>query len=165
MLYYCKNCNGLIPFRKTVNVNKPPVFCDMECQLEYYSFKRKEKEKHLLKLERKREKKLRKRKLKLERINGKKIQYPFKNKKRRQEAILKLSKRFGLVCWYCGVELKDKLVHLDHIIPRSSGGTELLENIALSCSFCNYAKHTYSMEILLNYFKHIRSDKFKPHIF
>ena len=50
--------------------------------------------------------------------------------------------RAGYRCEYCG---KDMLASLDdyrsieteHIIPRSAGGSEELDNLALSCPVCN----------------------------
>ena len=45
-------------------------------------------------------------------------------------------------CVYCGrSSLKDKVkLHCDHIIPRSKGGEDKLENLATSCQDCNLGK-------------------------
>ncbi|PIP36952.1 MAG: HNH endonuclease [Desulfobacterales bacterium CG23_combo_of_CG06-09_8_20_14_all_52_9] len=46
--------------------------------------------------------------------------------------------RDGFRCAYCGAE-KVKLT-IDHIIPRSRGGTTCFENCVTSCKFCNTRK-------------------------
>ena len=50
---------------------------------------------------------------------------------------LHLKQCFGEVCWYCGISLKDKNVHIDHIKPIRMGGTNEIENLAMVCKFCN----------------------------
>lgn len=46
-------------------------------------------------------------------------------------------------CYICGcdlTQLKRRNQHLDHIIPLSKGGKHILENVAWSCSTCNFNK-------------------------
>ena len=57
-----------------------------------------------------------------------------------QEARNKIYKRDLGICQYCGIELKDKF-HIDHIVPVSKGGRDVLKNLALSCGRCNQKKH------------------------
>lgn len=45
--------------------------------------------------------------------------------------------RDGPLCWMCGIELTMDTATLDHIIPRSKGGTFALVNLRLACSPCN----------------------------
>lgn len=48
-------------------------------------------------------------------------------------------------CFYCGELLYasfDKVIHTEHKIPVSRGGTGYISNIALSCSRCNFEKGT-----------------------
>jgi 5-methylcytosine-specific restriction endonuclease McrA len=48
-------------------------------------------------------------------------------------------------CFYCGELLYasfDREVHVEHRIPLSRGGRNLIENIVLSCSDCNLSKFT-----------------------
>ena len=40
-------------------------------------------------------------------------------------------------CAYCG---SDKNLTLDHITPRTKGGTDRLTNILCACKSCNYSK-------------------------
>jgi 5-methylcytosine-specific restriction endonuclease McrA len=51
-------------------------------------------------------------------------------------------------CEYCGEQLMhDRIkwgsVQFDHIIPKSEGGSDDHENLALSCKVCNNAKMTF----------------------
>ncbi|HEX5472392.1 MAG TPA: HNH endonuclease signature motif containing protein [Lacipirellulaceae bacterium] len=50
--------------------------------------------------------------------------------------------RAGGACEYCRL-LQDATgvtFHLEHVLPRSSGGETVLANLALSCPACNMAK-------------------------
>ncbi len=49
--------------------------------------------------------------------------------------------QFGLKCWGCSFEPPDKrYLHLDHIVPKSDGGTNDIDNRALLCQPCNSKK-------------------------
>jgi len=69
--------------------------------------------------------------------------------------------KYGYVCYYCGCDLHEYPVHLDHVIPVSQGGTDDVENLVLSCCFCNMAKMDVSVSELLRWFAHIKSSDFK----
>ena len=43
-------------------------------------------------------------------------------------------------CYYCGVTLKNPQV--DHKTPRSKGGLNVIDNIAICCKDCNHLKGT-----------------------
>ncbi len=84
---------------------------------------------------------------------------PNNNKKTSEERakmLGELASKYGLVCWYCGFDLEDD-IHIDHIIPKSKGGSHTIENRALSCKRCNMAKWNYPLEDLKAYHNHIRS--------
>ena len=57
---------------------------------------------------------------------------------------------FGLKCWGCNYIPPDKrYLHLDHIIPKSDGGTNHIDNRALLCQPCNSMKsNTMSLTAL-----------------
>lgn len=63
-----------------------------------------------------------------------------------QKRVRKLIERDGEFCVYCGVKmfLKTRIgepkATLDHIIPKSKGGTDALENLVLACAPCNNKK-------------------------
>jgi len=66
------------------------------------------------------------------------------------------------ICWYCGRLVFDKgSLHIDHIIPKSKGGTDELDNFVISCNFCNMAKHNLSVEDFLEWLSFIRSGNFQ----
>lgn len=43
-------------------------------------------------------------------------------------------------CYYCGKPLTDKEKSVDHKTPISRGGTNALDNLVISCMFCNRQK-------------------------
>jgi len=45
------------------------------------------------------------------------------------------------VCYWCGVSLKGKKVHIDHYVPLAKGGKHTLSNLVISCSHCNLVKN------------------------
>lgn len=73
--------------------------------------------------------------------------------KKRNKIQKPLKKRFFILqrdrftCQYCGVKAQDTPLHIDHIIPKSKGGTNSLNNLITSCINCNLGKK----DILLNF--------------
>ena len=61
-----------------------------------------------------------------------------------------LVEQFGLQCWGCNYIPPDKrYLHLDHITPKSEGGTNDIDNRALLCQPCNSTKsNTISLTAL-----------------
>lgn len=61
-----------------------------------------------------------------------------------------LVNQFGLKCWGCNFVPPDKrYLHLDHIIPKTDGGTNDIDNRALLCQPCNTKKsNTMSLNAL-----------------
>ena len=47
--------------------------------------------------------------------------------------------KYGSDCWICGKPIAGQ-VSLDHVIPRSRGGTDDLDNLRPSCLGCNVAR-------------------------
>jgi hypothetical protein len=48
--------------------------------------------------------------------------------------------RDGFTCQYCGKQPPDTVLEVDHIIPRSRGGSDDIDNLATSCFDCNRGK-------------------------
>lgn len=62
---------------------------------------------------------------------------------------------YGYSCAYCGERKGTKDLNIDHVIPRSRGGTTAWENVVLSCVECNKRKADKSpgeagMKLLVN---------------
>lgn len=72
-----------------------------------------------------------------------------------------LLRTYGAICWYCGLDLTNKTRVIEHIVPKSRGGTDDWDNLALACHFCNSAKRTMDLEEFYIWLAHIRSSKFK----
>ncbi len=51
-----------------------------------------------------------------------------------------LLEKFGRRCVYCGAE--GVRLHVEHVLARAKGGTDVLSNLAISCRPCNEAKGT-----------------------
>lgn len=51
-----------------------------------------------------------------------------------------LIREFGLRCWWCGCELPEEKLTLDHLMPRSRGGSHALENLRLAGFPCNNSR-------------------------
>lgn len=49
-------------------------------------------------------------------------------------------KRDGFTCQYCGRKTPEVVLEVDHIIPKSKGGGDELENLVTSCWECNRGK-------------------------
>lgn len=49
-------------------------------------------------------------------------------------------KRDSFVCQYCGSHPPSIVLHVDHIVPVSAGGENVLENLITSCESCNLGK-------------------------
>ena len=49
-------------------------------------------------------------------------------------------KRDCFTCQYCGKKAPDVILHIDHIVPISKGGTNDILNLITSCESCNLGK-------------------------
>lgn len=49
-------------------------------------------------------------------------------------------RRDNFQCRYCGRPSPDVTLHLDHVRPYSSGGTDTEDNLVTACQDCNYGK-------------------------
>jgi 5-methylcytosine-specific restriction endonuclease McrA len=55
----------------------------------------------------------------------------------------------GGKCWYCGKQTNPfkKEFCIDHLIPRSAGGSDDIENLVPSCTNCNCSKNNLGLEL------------------
>jgi 5-methylcytosine-specific restriction endonuclease McrA len=58
-----------------------------------------------------------------------------------------LLEKWGRCCVYCG--LKQVRLEIDHILPKSKGGTDRVSNLTISCRECNSKKSNYSLQEFL----------------
>lgn len=82
-----------------------------------------------------------------------------------------MRKRAGNRCEYCQVRQEDSplaALHVEHIVPKTHGGTDDLENLALACIDCNLHKgpnltgidpETSQVSVLF----HPRRDRWRDH--
>ena len=54
----------------------------------------------------------------------------------------------GATCCYC--QAKNLPLQIDHLVPRSRGGTDRVSNLALACNRCNQKKGNRPLEDFLN---------------
>lgn len=60
---------------------------------------------------------------------------------KKREKIIYLSKLFGKKCFYCEIPLEIETATLDHVLPKSKGGSSKLENLVIACFECNNKKN------------------------
>jgi hypothetical protein len=48
--------------------------------------------------------------------------------------------RAGWKCTYCGCPVSMEGGHVDHVVPKSRGGSDAIENLAAACMRCNIGK-------------------------
>lgn len=83
---------------------------------------------------------------------------PFKRARRwsagkeRGEVLAWLIERDGPNCAYCGCT--PEKVHIDHIVPMAQGGSNMPDNLALSCHACNIGKGYSSLDEWINRLQH-----------
>lgn len=53
---------------------------------------------------------------------------------------------FNDCCAYCGKSESDEILHIDHFIPVSKGGTHVLGNLVPACKTCNFSKRNHHPE-------------------
>lgn len=58
----------------------------------------------------------------------------------RKKTIAELIKRDGDICKYCGKQLSNDEIIIDHILPVRCGGNSEIDNLAVSCRSCNMKK-------------------------
>jgi hypothetical protein len=60
-----------------------------------------------------------------------------RQRKRRERQWRELLERHGTLCAYCG---EREASHQDHVIPRSKGGSDSIDNMVPACADCNLEK-------------------------
>lgn len=72
------------------------------------------------------------------------IEWLFPSQKKKRG--IKKSVRFAVLrrdrfrCVYCGATASEKRLHVDHVYPRSHGGSDEMDNLVAACDECNIGK-------------------------
>ena len=85
-----------------------------------------------------------------------------KRKEDRKEILQELISKHGAICWYCGLDVTFDEKQIDHVIPVSDGGTDSIDNYALSCSFCNRAKWDMPLGAFLDWLYWVKKQNIFP---
>jgi len=57
-------------------------------------------------------------------------------------------KRDNFKCQYCGKNPPDIILEVDHVIPKSKGGDDDINNLTTSCFDCNRGKKNIPLDVL-----------------
>lgn len=49
-------------------------------------------------------------------------------------------------CQYCGIHFREAELTIDHVIPRSKGGSNTWDNVVTACKSCNQRKSNFLVE-------------------
>jgi 5-methylcytosine-specific restriction endonuclease McrA len=88
-----------------------------------------------------------------------------------RQVLLRLAaQKWGWFCCFCGLQLNAPdepsvtplVTTLEHIVPKSQGGTDSVENLGLACECCNRAKRAMSAGQFLQWLNHVRSTNWSP---
>lgn len=60
-----------------------------------------------------------------------------KQKRKKKQNLIDL---YGSECWWCRQKLSSDQLTIDHLLPKSRGGSHSLENLRLSCFSCNNSR-------------------------
>ncbi len=60
-----------------------------------------------------------------------------------------LLERENRCCIYCGIHASKAKMEIEHVVPKSKGGTDSLNNLVLSCVACNQAKGNQDIQTYL----------------
>ncbi|MBW4661177.1 MAG: HNH endonuclease [Drouetiella hepatica Uher 2000/2452] len=62
------------------------------------------------------------------------------NPRQRKVRKTQLVSEYGSCCWWCDCKLPSEQLTLDHLKPKSKGGSNSLENLRLACRPCNSSR-------------------------
>lgn len=62
------------------------------------------------------------------------------NQKQKRNKKAQLILEYGSICWWCGEHFSPSQLTIDHLKPKSRGGSNSLENLRLACSCCNHSR-------------------------
>ena len=60
-----------------------------------------------------------------------------KSKRHKKQKLIAV---YGSYCWWCGKCLTEEEMTIEHLLPRSRGGSNSDENLRLACKSCNQSR-------------------------
>lgn len=76
---------------------------------------------------------------------------------------LKILKRDGYRCVYCGQKGNAHIaLEIDHVTPRSWGGSNTTDNLVTACARCNNLKGDLNLKLFMAYLKERFETKTAP---
>ena len=69
--------------------------------------------------------------------------------------------KYGHVCQYCKGESKDPVLEIDHIYPKSRGGSNRVGNLTLACHTCNQEKDNLTVEPAIQRYSQMPKSRLK----
>lgn len=60
-----------------------------------------------------------------------------------------LLERENYCCIYCDIHASKVKMQIEHVVPKSKGGTDSINNLVLACESCNQAKGNLDLEVFL----------------
>lgn len=63
----------------------------------------------------------------------------------RHRKVDRVTERWGWDCFHCGDALTPSTLTLDHIVPKSKGGSDAITNLVPSCKTCNYYRDVHPL--------------------
>ncbi len=67
--------------------------------------------------------------------------------------------KYGGRCAYCGIEITEKSMQVDHIHPKIFKGSDDIENLNPACKECNNYKSAAGIELFRTFTKQMLIDK------
>lgn len=61
------------------------------------------------------------------------------------------------ICWLCNLHVSRNDFSIDHVIPRSKGGTNAIDNLRVAHKVCNSIKSSHPINSSHDFFEHIKS--------
>jgi len=76
----------------------------------------------------------------------------------------------GFKCYYCGEKMglkfeNEKSFSIDHVIPRSKGGSDTPQNLIFCCAECNFLKKNSDVDWFLANLDRLKQRKLKRELF
>lgn len=69
--------------------------------------------------------------------------------------------RDGFTCRYCGRMAPDVVLEVDHVVPRSVGGSDDEDNLVTACYDCNQGKGAHNVSPVFDLTFELRAERIR----